>query len=228
MCCVHSSLASALDRWQESHWHLHQVENNYHGADAFRYSMNSFIRTLREIPIIVCMELQNKSGFPEWHRPLKMALERDDQLIHQIIKHRDFIVHRAMLVPGSECHIATIRGRTVKMALPFKVDPFEDSREALERFISRTKEVPELLSLLAPDDVQLIGVMREWRIKGIELEVVAAFRAAWMRMGKYLSDVLVYLGGEPLLYENPPCFADIQTIRQRKFPDINKQLIKNG
>jgi hypothetical protein len=226
MSCAHRLLNSALDRWQESHWHLHQVENNYHDADAFRYSMNSFIRAIREIPDIVSMELQNESGFPDWHRPIKNALEQDDELINQIIQHRNFIVHRAMLIPGSECHIATIRGRIVKMALPFPIDPFEDSKAALRRFLERTRDFPDILSILAPDEVQLIGVVRQWKIKGVKEEVVCAFRAAWKRMGKYLSEILVYLGGEALEYDDRPCFKDIQEIQQKKFPDINEQILK--
>jgi hypothetical protein len=57
--CPHSYIESALDRWVESHWHIHQMEVNYHTPDLFRYCVNSFIRSIREVPQLLSMELQN-------------------------------------------------------------------------------------------------------------------------------------------------------------------------
>jgi hypothetical protein len=220
MPCVHDKIDAALDRWQESHWHLHQVEKNYHYADAFRYSMNSFIRSLREVPDLISMALQNISGFTKWHRPIKETLEKEDSLFRIIIEHRDFIVHRAALIPGSRAHIATIRGLVVKMALPFKVDPFEDSDNAINRFLVRAKEVPQLVQLLDPDEIQLLSVIREWKITGIDDEVITAFRKAWSRLGEYLSEVTVFLGGEPLAYKDLECFKDPRTFYYKKYPNL--------
>src|SRR5258708_31193950 len=101
MPCVHDKIDSALDRWQESHWHLDQVEKNYHDAYALRYSMNSFIRSLREVPDFISIALQNISGFTKWHRPIKEALEKEDPLFRIIIMHRAFIVICAALFPYS-------------------------------------------------------------------------------------------------------------------------------
>ncbi|SAL62522.1 hypothetical protein [Caballeronia humi] len=33
------------------HWHLHQMEAHYHEPDGFRYSLNSFIRAVKEVPL---------------------------------------------------------------------------------------------------------------------------------------------------------------------------------
>lgn len=221
MPCVHDKIDSALDRWQESHWHLHQVERYYHEANAFRYSMNSFIRSPREVPDLIGMGLQGISGFTKWHRPIKDALEQDDALFSIIIKHRNFIVHQSILVPGSSAHVAAIRGLTVKMALPFKVDPFEDSDSVMDRFLERAIEVPELIQLLSPDEVQLLGVIREWKIDGIDDEVITAFRSAWSRVGEYLSDVVEFLGGERLSFLDMECFKDVRTFQYRRYPKIS-------
>jgi len=227
MPCVHDKIDSALDRWQESHWHLHQVEKNYHDADAFRYSMNSFIRSLREVPDLISIALQNTSGFTKWHRPIKETLEKEDPLFRIIIKHRDFIVHRAALVPGSHAHIATIRGWLVKMALPFDIDPFEDSDSAVERFLERARRVPELIQLLAPDEIQLLSVIREWKITGIDDEVITAFRNAWIRVGEYLSDVVVFLGGQALAYQGLECFKDPRTFYYKKYPKLTETILQS-
>jgi hypothetical protein len=125
-----------------------------------------------------------------------------------------------MLVPGSHAHIAAIRGFTVKMALPFKVDPFEDSDSAMDRFLARAKQVPGIIRLLAPDEVQLLSVIREWKIEGIDDEVITAFRKAWVRVGEYLSDVIEFLGGERLDCAKPECFKDPRTFQYKKYPQL--------
>jgi hypothetical protein len=48
--CPHFPIENSLDRWQECHWHIHQMESNYHEPDGFRYSVNSFIRAVKEVP----------------------------------------------------------------------------------------------------------------------------------------------------------------------------------
>ncbi len=153
MTCAHQKIEAALDRWQESHWHLHQLEGHYHDADALRYSMNAFIRALREIPDMVTMSTQNNKEFVEWHKPIRKTLETEDHLIAQIIKQRNYIVHKSMLKPESKACMASIRGYTIKMQFPFYVDPFEDSDSAVNRFIEKAKANPVLLGMLAPDDV---------------------------------------------------------------------------
>ena len=135
-----------------------------------------------------------------------------------IIKHRDFIVHRGALVPGSHAHIATIRGWVVKMALPFEIDPFEDSDSAMDRFLARAREIPEL--------IQLLSVIREWKITGIDDEVITAFRKAWTRVGEYLSDVIIFLGGARLAYQDPECFEDPRTFYYKKYPTITETVLQ--
>jgi len=226
MPCVHERIADALDRWQESHWHLHQVENEYHHADAFRYSVNSFIRSIREVPDLINMALQGHSGFKAWHGPIKKSLEQEDPLFSKIISHRNRIVHRSMLVPGSKAHIAAIRGFTIKMALPYKVDPFEDSDHAVERFLARARKAPIVIGFLAPDETQVLSVIREWKIDGIEEEVICAFRKAFVRVGEYLSDVIEHLGGERLSSQPPQCFKDPRIYQYKKYPELLNAVMK--
>lgn len=221
MACHHDKINSALDRWHESHWYLHQVENNYHDADTLRYSMNAFIRSTREIPDMITMALQNQKGFPAWHRPIKKSLEKDDELFKKIIKHRNFIVHKSILVPNSKAHIAAIRGFTVKMAFQFYVDPFEHSDVAIERFCASVSDNPVLFQMLMPDEVQLLAVIREWHLDEIDSEIIVAFRNAWIRVGMYLSDVMEFLGGERFPDGLPPCFKDIRCFTYKKYPDID-------
>ena len=93
-----SKLQSTLDRFDEVHWHIHQMEKYYHFADKFRFSFNSFVRCLKEVPQILQMELQNVSGFKEWFKDRHKKL-RTDPLVNHLFKTRNFVVHRGMLLP---------------------------------------------------------------------------------------------------------------------------------
>lgn len=222
MSCAHEKIEAALDRWQESHWYLHQIEGYYHVSDALRYSMNAFIRALREIPDMVTMALQNHEGFPAWHKPIKTEMELDDHLFSQIIRHRRHIVHKSMLKPESKAFVASIRGFTIKMQFGFYVDPFEDSDSAMQRFLQMSKKDPLLMQALAPDEIQVLALIREWHIEGFEEEIIESFRNAWLRVTSYLSEVLVFLGGERFSEGLPDFFKDSRNFRYKKFHGLQK------
>lgn len=58
MTCAHFYLEDSLDRWEECHWHLHQMEKTYHTPDAFRYSLNAFIRAIAAVPELSTKNLE--------------------------------------------------------------------------------------------------------------------------------------------------------------------------
>ena len=70
MGCPHSLVEASLDRWLEVHWHIHQIEWHYHSPEGFRYSFNSFIRSAKEVPAIIQMELQNHQDYREKIKPI--------------------------------------------------------------------------------------------------------------------------------------------------------------
>ncbi len=227
MACALEKIEAVLDRWQESHWHLHQIEENYHNADALRYSMNAFIRSLREIPDMVSMALQNMDGFPTWHNPIKNELESKDHLFSKIIQHRNYIVHKSMLKPESKAFVASIRGHTIKMQFSFYVDPFEDSDLAIKRFIEFSKKDPILMQALAPDETQVLALIREWHIEGFNEEIIESFRNAWIRVTSYLSDILVFLGEERFPEGLPDCFRDPRDFRYKKYHRLHQDIQAN-
>ena len=87
--------------------------------------------------------------------------------------------------------------------------------------------MPALIQLLAPDEIQLLSVIREWKITGIDDEVITAFRKAWTPVGQYLSDVVVFLGGERLAYQDLECFKDPRSFYYKKYPKITEALLQS-
>jgi hypothetical protein len=90
MNCPNTHIDAALDRWSECHWHIHQMEANYHTPNPFRYSLNSFLRAIKEIPQILKMELQNHTEFKDNFKPLIDSIKKNE-LMSFLNKKRDFI-----------------------------------------------------------------------------------------------------------------------------------------
>jgi len=198
MSCEHSKIEAALDRWSECHWHIHQLEANYHNPDAFRYALNSFMRAVKEVPQILKMELQN---LPEYRSTLKPILKAlgDDPLMNLLHKKRDFVVHQGMLNVLSKGSVAATEGRIVKMSMGLPVQPWESTVDAYERFkaICRTNKV--VRGLLGPDCDSWPMVRREWHIPEFpDTELLELSIDAWQIIGESLSKILVALGGNPL------------------------------
>lgn len=77
--CQYHQIKSSLDRWQECHWYIHQMEKYYHYPEEFRYSLNAFIRAIKEIPQILQMELQNNSVYQIKLKPI-IGLFKENKL----------------------------------------------------------------------------------------------------------------------------------------------------
>lgn len=208
--CACNKLMAALDRQHEAHWQLHQLNVHYHQADAFRYSLNSFLRVIKEIPAIVQMQLQGEQGFKPWFKTQRDAL-LSDPLFSAFSKHRDFIVHQGMLKPFSYARVGTTRdGRSLKIGIPFPTDVFEDSDEIIAHFVKICESDDFLLGLASgyDDDSQFPCVQRAWYLSPFPSEEVrtVAIRA-WKLTGGLLSETLTWLGHEPTSYDSFPCLA---------------------
>ena len=198
MSCPHQLIAGSLDRWEEVHWQIHQIERNYHIPEGVRYSFNALIRAAKEIPQIVLMELQNRS---DYHTSLKPILERlrADPLFSLLSKKRDFVVHRGMLEVLSKGSIGTTEGKGWKIGFPFPVHPTETSDEAYERFKQVCRADAEVRGLMGPDCDSRPMLRREWLLPDLPkqdfLEIAVS---SWRTCGAVLSEIVIQFGGAPL------------------------------
>jgi hypothetical protein len=198
MNCAHIEIYAGLDRWSECHWHIHQMEANYHSPDLFRYSLNSFIRAVKEIPQILKMQLQNHPRFQTALKPVIDSLN-SNELLSKLHKTRDFIVHRGMLEILSTGCVGTTEGRGIKISIAFRVDPNESTQEAYERFKELCKTDRMIRSMAGPDCDSWPMIRREWKIPDFpDTELLELSIEAWRHVGEVLSKLLVELGGEQL------------------------------
>ncbi len=138
-------------------------------------------------------ELQNESAWKDWYKPLSAALKADP-LVHFVGGKRNFVVHQDMLKPSSKGSIGITELRGMKLGLGVSISPFEDSDEALHRYLKSTVEHGDFLGILMRDEDSLPCVYREWRLKEFDEEIVALCSKAWLRTGENITASLNFLG----------------------------------
>jgi hypothetical protein len=213
--CPHSAIEPSLDRWQECHWHLHQMEANYHDPEPFRYALNSFLRAVKEIPVVLDADLQKHKAAKALIAPIRKRLSQN-ALFAVLSKRRDFIVHQGMLTLESRGSIGTTEGRKVKLSFPFRVHPNENSDAAYARYkeICRTDK---MWRGLGPDCDSAPALWRTWMIPQFpNRDLLDITFEAWTLLGELLSAAVVALGGEALDL-SMPCRHDPDDVKIKRF-----------
>lgn len=192
-----TKIASSLDRLREAHHHLHGIENFYHFADPFRWSLNSFLRSLKEVPQILKMDLQNEPDFPGWYEAKRKGLI-SDPLISFLFKSRDIIVHQKMLLPQSSVIVGISDGIKPKSGLSIQFSPYHNSDVAIKMYLIGAKGGSDPLSLLEPDEETLPCVIREWKLPQFDEDLLNLSARAWLRVAEVVDEVIQWLGVEPI------------------------------
>lgn len=194
---IFMSLESSLDRLKEAEWFIHMMEEHYHEADQFRWSLNSFLRTLKEVIQLVSMEVQNKPEVVAWFRDEKERVEKDP-LLSFLSKQRDLIVHRSMLKPASTAFIGFTRGRGLKLGISMPIDPLEDSRIAILRYIDVAASKKDIMGILYMEEDgsgEYTCVQREWKLAAYpDQELTSLAATAWERVAQLTLEVAEKLG----------------------------------
>jgi hypothetical protein len=204
-------LASTIDRFQEAHLWLHTMEDYYHFADKFCWSLNVFLKALNEVPNLIGMELQNQSGFPKWFRDHRHDL-KSDPLIHALSKGRDRVVHKSMLLPKSSAAVGVTEGRGMKLGFGMNINPLQDSDHAMHCYLA----AGDFFDILMPDEDSLPCVEREWRLPDFDEELIDLCSPAWLRVNDTVADVLKWLG-EDVPPQTLACRRTHQAVRFKTY-----------
>ncbi|VAV85605.1 hypothetical protein MNBD_BACTEROID02-1006, partial [hydrothermal vent metagenome] len=83
-------------------------------------------------------------------------------------------------------------------ATGFKVEPYETTEEAYEKFKALLRKKPIIRSVVGPDCDSWPMIRREWKIPEFNIELLEVSISAWKLCGEVISEIAIELGGEPL------------------------------
>lgn len=196
---IFDSLSSSFDRIDEAAWFIRLMEENYHKADKFRWSLNSFLRTLKEIMQLVTMEVQGDRRLTKLVADKKAELSKDP-LIGFLYKQRDIVVHKSMLKPASRGSVGFTRGRGMKLGLGLPIDPLSDSEEGIKRYIYHAAKDKDFLGILYTEEDgggEYTCVQREWKLEQFpEDEITKLAATAWEKVAQAFFDVAGEMGAQ--------------------------------
>lgn len=196
---IFASLSSSFDRIDEAAWFIRLMEENYHSADKFRWSLNSFLRTLKEIMQLVSMEVQESKELTKLVIK-KKAILANDPLISFLYKQRDIIVHKAMLKPASSGSVGFTRGRGLKLGIGMPIDPLSDSEEAIKKYIYFAAKDTDFLGILYTEEDgggEYTCVHRQWRLSQFpETEITELAASAWEKVAQAFFDIAGEMGAK--------------------------------
>lgn len=197
---IFKALSSSFDRIEEVAWNIRLMEINYHQSNEFRWSLNSFLRSLKEIMQILTMEVQNDSSLKLKTKGVKEKLCADP-LIDYLYKQRDVVVHKSMLKPSSQGMIGWTRGNGMKLGLSYPIDPMDNSSVAMEKYIRLcANEGNDLLSCLHFEEDgsgEYSCIERVWRLTEFpDDDVLQLAASAWEKVTKALFQIATDMGAE--------------------------------
>ena len=173
------------------------MEENYHYADRFRWSLNSFLRTLKEVQQILTMELQQNKDASSWLKVRREELSSDG-LLSFLFKQRDIVVHKQMLKPASSGTVGFTKGRGIKLGLGMPIDPLDDSEVAILKYIWFAAKDTDFMGILYTEEDgsgEYTCVERVWRLGAFpEREVTELAVEAWEKVASLATGAAERLG----------------------------------
>ena len=189
-----ASFESTVDRLQEAHWHLHQMELHYHNASAFRFSLSSFLRSLKEVPSIVAMESQNDPVCRDACRKQRQIVS-ENKIFKRLGQLRDVIVHKSMIVPLSSVTLGSGNFRGMKIGMGAKGDPRNDSDFEMALLVKTMSREMDVFHIFVDDEDYLPCVHREWRLTDFpEQNILQLASSAWTLAAGVLAAVELAAG----------------------------------
>jgi hypothetical protein len=168
-------IPSAHDKASEAHYFLHQMIDNYHSCDRFRYSLSAFLQASRSVTFHMQAELAHRAGFIDWYSPWQKKLI-DNNDLKLLNSERVKVVHKEALIPASSIFVGAFEyGRQRFGFSNIPLNPMQDSIPALIARRGILENGPGGTTFIGPDrgsNCEEYGLTRTWSLpdlKGVEL-----------------------------------------------------------
>lgn len=124
-------IPSAHDKLNEAHYFLHEMIDNYHECDKFRYSLSAFLQAARNVTFHLQSDAKHRDGFDDWYKPLQDGMRADTDLA-LLNSERVRVVHQSALVPASAMFFGAFENGRYKSGFSgLPMNPMQDSVPAL-------------------------------------------------------------------------------------------------
>ncbi|HCM0974832.1 hypothetical protein ACEV7K_22195 [Vibrio parahaemolyticus] len=210
------ALSSSMDRLNEAQWYVELMQENYHTANKFRWALTGFLRSIKEIPQIISMEVQQHPELKAWYKEARKEIQ-NDPIVKYLSKQRDVVVHQKALETASTATVGFVRGKQLKLGIKVPINPRYDSVEGILMYIDTVARGEDFLGILYTEDDgsgEYSAVIREWKLPGYEdVEVTTLCKHVWELLGKTNVELARKLGAdffEPQLKMKPVDEVSIQ------------------
>lgn len=171
----------AFDRFSEAHFWLHTMEDTYHRADAFRWSLNAFITTLIAVPDLV------QKASDEAQVTISEAKEEiiKDAAFSKLKTYRNDIVHNHGLIIDSSGSITLYDSRTIRFSFSAPIDPSMDSDIAIINYL----KTGDPFGIMKPDEDNYPAVYREWKSSKFDDDILTVCRHSLILLSNFMHKV---------------------------------------
>lgn len=210
------------DIFEQAHYHLHECIKNYHNPTQFRFNLNSFIQSLRNITFALQSEKRKIPDFEIWYSEIQEILKNND-LLRKFVEGRNVVVKQGMLETKSKISTGLFRYRVEKACFILDVSPFTESKDVFE--LSKKLLIPGFVS---PEHIFIgeeIGIKREWIVETISKnEIIGECNKAWKTLGIVVGEAHKIMGFDfkftDICHKNYP---DYQIMTET---DLNPKLLR--
>ncbi|MEV0712753.1 hypothetical protein [Nocardia aurea] len=179
---------TAHERFEEAHWHLHQMLWNYHIPQPFRFSANAFLYALKSVMDMLRLDLEN-TPHAAWRNQRITELKKEP-IFRTFSQGRDIVMHRKPLIQSSRVERGLIKHGKVKLALENDLKTDVPSSVLLRELIEINSQRPIFVAPDHPFLGEQLGVRRTYYEHKLsdEHDVVTASHLALMTVADVLRD----------------------------------------
>ncbi|MCY3912850.1 MAG: hypothetical protein OXG43_06330 [Chloroflexi bacterium] len=177
-------LAQTDDKFDEAHYFVSRMMDEYHDPMPFRYNLNAFLQALRNVTFVLQKEFAHRDGFSSWYQKKQEAM-RNDSLLRNFLEGRNVVVKQGSLELNSNATVGVFRSRTIKLGIGGDVPASLSSDYIIQQMALKSGLIPP--EHFAIDEQY--GVRREWYAPELgQGNVLTLCDLAWVKIGRVLSE----------------------------------------
>lgn len=122
------------DKFVETWWFLTRIAEYYHNEKLFRFYLNAFVQSLRNITFMLQNEKSCIPDFDKWYLK-KQEKMRSNPLLRNFVDSRNYVVKQRMLKAKSKVEMGLFRGYKMKLVFKHEFDdPFINTIDIFSKF----------------------------------------------------------------------------------------------